>query len=93
MVVQLVNAERQRAGLKPLQVNAKLADVARKKALEMITNKYFSHNSPNYGSPFQMMKAHGITYQYAGENIASGYTRPESVVNAWMNSPGHSFQQ
>ena len=50
---------------------------------------YFSHTSPTYGSPFQMMKSFGISYRTAGENIAKGYASPEAVVNAWMNSPGH----
>lgn len=55
----------------------------------MIINGYFSHKSPTYGTPFQMMKSLGITYQNAGENIASGYSRPNTVVQAWMDSPGH----
>ncbi len=50
---------------------------------------YFSHTSPNYGSPFDMMKEFGITYRSAGENIAMGQSTPEEVVNAWMNSEGH----
>ena len=50
---------------------------------------YFSHTSPNYGSPFDMMQSFGITYSHAGENIAMGYSTPEVVVSAWMNSEGH----
>ena len=50
---------------------------------------YFSHTSPTYGSPFQMMKSFGISYKSAGENIARGYATPEAVVNGWMNSSGH----
>ena len=42
-----------------------------------------------YGSPFDMMKSFGITYNYAGENIAMGYSSPEAVMTAWMNSAGH----
>ncbi|MEW8987156.1 MAG: CAP domain-containing protein, partial [Bacillus sp. (in: firmicutes)] len=49
----------------------------------------FSHTSPTYGSPFDMMKQFGIAYQYAGENIAMGQRTPEEVVQAWMNSEGH----
>ena len=55
----------------------------------MKDNNYFSHTSPTYGTPFQMMKSFGITYKTAGENIARGYNTPESVVNGWMNSSGH----
>ena len=50
---------------------------------------YFSHTSPTYGSPFEMMKNFGISYRSAGENIAKGYATPEAVVKGWMNSPGH----
>ncbi|WP_242664935.1 CAP domain-containing protein, partial [Geobacillus zalihae] len=52
-------------------------------------NHYFSHNSPTYGSPFEMMKKFGISYTAAGENIAKGQRTPQEVVNAWMNSEGH----
>ena len=52
-------------------------------------NRYFAHNSPTYGTPFQMMKAFGLSYRTAGENIARGYATPQAVVNGWMNSSGH----
>ena len=55
----------------------------------MKDNNYFSHTSPTYGSPFQMMKSFGISYKTAGENIAKGYKTPGAVVNGWMNSSGH----
>ena len=55
----------------------------------MQTKGYFSHTSPTYGSPFEMMKKFGITYRYAGENIAYGQRTPQQVVDAWMNSSGH----
>lgn len=88
-VVTLVNKERAKAGLKPLTVNANLANVALVKAQDMKNNNYFSHNSPTYGSPFDMMKSFGISYRYAGENIAMGQRTPQEVMNAWMNSSGH----
>ena len=55
----------------------------------MSQNRYFSHNSPKYGSPFEMIKAFGLSYRAAGENIAVGQRTPAEVVNAWMNSAGH----
>ena len=88
-VVSLVNAERAKAGLKPLTSNWELARVAKIKAQEMTDKKYFSHTSPTYGSPFDMMKSFGIKYSYAGENIAQGQRTPEEVMKAWMNSSGH----
>ena len=88
-VVNLVNAERAKVGLKPLISDWELARVARFKSEDMRDNRYFDHNSPIYGTPFQMMKSFGINYRSAGENIAAGQTTAESVMKAWMNSPGH----
>ncbi|KZE65242.1 serine protease [Paenibacillus jamilae] len=88
-VVKLVNNERSQKGLKPLTSNAKLTEVALAKAKDMSTNNYFSHTSPTYGSPFDMMKKFGVTYTYAGENIAMGQKTPQEVMTAWMNSQGH----
>ncbi|MBA9041667.1 putative YkwD family protein [Bacillus aryabhattai] len=88
-VVDLVNQEREKQGLKPLTLNKKLSDVARTKSKDMMDKGYFDHNSPTYGSPFDMMKQFGIEYTTAGENIAKGQQSPEDVMNAWMNSEGH----
>ncbi len=88
-VVRLVNKERAARGLRPLTYNWELSRVARYKSQDMKDNKYFSHTSPTYGTPFQMMKSFGIAYRTAGENIARGQKSPEAVVNAWMNSSGH----
>jgi uncharacterized YkwD family protein len=84
-----VNNERSKAGLKPLQMDWELQRTARVKACDMAENKYFSHQSPTYGSPFDMMKQFGITYKTAGENIAEGQRTPQEVMQAWMNSQGH----
>ena len=88
-VVRLVNIERTKAGLNELSHDWELSRVARIKSQDMKDNKYFSHQSPTYGSPFQMMKSFGIPYRSAGENIARGQATPQAVVNAWMNSSGH----
>ncbi|MNP03408.1 Cysteine-rich secretory protein family protein [compost metagenome] len=63
--------------------------MAMAKAKDMYDNNYFDHQSPTYGSPFDMMKAFGISYSSAGENIAKGQKSAEEVMNQWMNSPGH----
>ncbi|MFC4099775.1 CAP domain-containing protein [Paenibacillus xanthanilyticus] len=88
-VLTIVNKERANAGLKPLSMNASLSKVAMAKAQDMHNNNYFSHQSPTYGSPFDMIKAFGITYRTAGENIAKGQRTPQEVMTQWMNSPGH----
>lgn len=88
-VVRLVNEIRAQNGLSALTYDWELSRVARYKSQDMKDNRYFSHTSPVYGSPFQMMKDFGITYRSAGENIARGYSTPQAVVDAWMNSSGH----
>ncbi len=88
-VVRLVNIERQKAGLAPLKIDTELSKVARLKSEDMKKKGYFSHTSPTYGSPFDMLKQFNITYKTAGENIAKGQKTAQAVVNAWMNSEGH----
>ena len=85
----LVNEHRQSHGLEPLTISADLSAKARIKAQDMQQNRYFSHTSPVYGSPFFMMRTLGVSYRSAAENIAMGYRTAEAVVNAWMNSPSH----
>lgn len=88
-VLDLVNVERTKRGLKALTLDTKLSNVATMKSQDMIDKNYFDHNSPTYGSPFDMMRKFGISYRSAGENIAEGQRSPEEVMNAWMNSEGH----
>lgn len=88
-VVNLVNEIRVQNGLSPLNLNVRLCETARMKSQDMKDKGYFSHTSPTYGSPFDMMKQFGISYRTAGENIAMGQQTPQAVVNAWMNSEGH----
>lgn len=88
-VLDLTNAERTKAGLKPLQIDAALQKSAKQKSADMAANNYFSHTSPTYGSPFDQMKQNGVTYRSAAENIAMGQRSAQDVVTAWMNSAGH----
>ena len=88
-VQRIVNEQRRNNGLPDLQMDWELQRVARVKACDMAQKGYFSHTSPTYGSPFDMMKQFGISYRTAGENIAQGQTSPQSVMDSWMNSQGH----
>ncbi|WML44140.1 CAP domain-containing protein [Neobacillus sp. PS3-40] len=88
-VIELTNVERKKNGLPPLKADASLSKVAQTKSNDMETKHYFSHTSPTYGSPFDMMRDFGVTYRTAGENIAMGQPTAQEVVNAWMNSEGH----
>ncbi len=87
-MLNLVNQERAKAGLKPLQADAQLTKLARMKSQDMINRGYFDHNSPTYGSPFDMMKSYGVSYRTAGENIA-GNRSVQAAHTALMNSSGH----
>ncbi len=88
-VIRLVNEIRLKNGLNRLETDTELSRVARIKSLDMKDKNYFSHTSPTYGSPFDMMKQFGISYKTAGENIAKGQKTPAQVVDGWMNSEGH----
>ena len=88
-VIRLVNIERAKYGLAALTEDWEISRVARYKSQDMHDRRYFDHNSPTYGTPFQMMKAFGLAYRSAGENIAMGYRTPQAVVTGWMNSSGH----
>lgn len=87
-LLDLINEKRVAYGLSKLSFDTATQKTARAKAEDLVANNYFSHNSPTYGTPFEMMKAFGVTYKTAGENIAGNSTL-EGAVNAWMNSQGH----
>jgi uncharacterized YkwD family protein len=83
-----VNQERSRRGLELLEVDMRLVRLARKKSRDMIENNYFSHHSPTYGLPFDMLRNAGIRYRTAGENLA-GNPSVSGAHQALMNSSGH----
>ena len=88
-VLALVNEQRAAAGVAALVLDTKLSEVATAKAQDMYDNNYFSHTSPTYGSPFDMLKTFGVSYRTAGENIAYGQRSAQQVMTDWMNSSGH----
>lgn len=87
-VFNLINKQRTANGLSALKVDAEVQRVAKIKAQDMVNNSYFSHTSPTYGSPFEMLQSFKVSYKTAGENIA-GNSSNSGAVNAWMNSSGH----
>ncbi len=88
-ILQMVNKERISRGLKPVRLSKKLNNLAKVKSDDMYRNNYFSHNSPKYGSPFDLMKRNNVEYMTAAENIAKGQDTPEYVMRSWMDSRGH----
>lgn len=87
-ILDLINNIRVNNGLAKLKINSKLQAVAKLKAEDIINNEYFSHTSPTYGTPFNMMNMYGIEYKTAGENLAGNITS-EKACEAWMNSESH----
>ncbi|QAS53104.1 CAP domain-containing protein [Halobacillus litoralis] len=88
-VIELTNNAREKNGLNPLKSSGEVTEVAQEKSEDMAENNYFSHTSPTYGSPFDMLKEFGVDYRTAAENIAAGQQSPQEVVDGWLNSPGH----
>lgn len=87
-MITLINQERQKAGLKPLAPDMEVTKVARIKAKEMIDKNYFSHYSPAYGSPFDMLRSYGVSYRTTGENIAGNWSIDDAHQRL-MTSSGH----
>lgn len=88
-VFRKVNQERAKGGLPPYHCHVKAGIVARNYSTLMCNTGHFSHTGPDGSSPWQRLKAGGVSYQTAGENIAAGQSSPTSVMSSWMKSPGH----
>lgn len=86
-VADLVNQERAKAGLAPLEVKVNLQTAAQVRAKEI--EKSFSHTRPNGSSFSTVLAENGVDYRGSGENIAWGQRSPEEVMKGWMNSEGH----
>jgi len=87
-MLELVNQERTRAGLRALRADEELRQVARAHSREMFEQGYFAHNSPVTGTPFDRMRRAGIRFIVAGENLA--YAPSVQVAHeGLMRSPGH----
>lgn len=87
-VLDRINQARKDAGLNALEIDDDVQNACRLKAKDMVEKDYFSHQSPTYGSPFDLLKKQEISYKVAGENIA-GNSSNEKAVESWMNSENH----
>ena len=88
-VFDLINIAREKSGLRRLEWSEELAVVARTYCLDMSQRGFFGHHSPEGQTPADRLRSGSISFRYYGETLARGYKTPESVVTAWMNSPGH----
>lgn len=87
-LLSIINAERQKNNLPNLEIDEQLQNVAKLKANDIVQNNYFSHISPTFGTPFEMLKSHNIAYKTASENIA-GNSNIKSAFDAWISSDSH----
>lgn len=88
-VLNLMNRERKARGMEPLKLDETLNKLAIMKSNDMVKNKYFSHTSPVYGTPYDMLKKYNVQFMAAAENIAAGQRDPKTVMRSWMSSSGH----
>lgn len=84
----LINAERQKAGLPALAANPLLDQSAAAKCADAQAKQYFAHAAPDGTQWYSFIDAR-TRYSYSGENIAYGYKSGAATVQAWMNSAGH----
>ena len=88
LAVELLNADRAKNGLSALKTNSQLTSLAGNYAQDMIDRNFFAHNNPEGQTPFDRMKNAGISYTYAGENLAIN-NNVTAAETAFMNSSGH----
>ena len=87
-MLDLVNRERQAAGLSPLAPDPELTEVARRHSADMFKRSYFAHDTPEGLTPFDRMRAANVRFITAGENLALAPTISVAHTGL-MNSPGH----
>jgi len=87
-VFKLINTQRIQNGLQPLKIDENIQNLARLKAKDLVDNNCFSHISPSYGTPFDMLRNNSINYKVASENIA-GNANIKKAVDSWLNSETH----
>ncbi|MDR3592693.1 MAG: CAP domain-containing protein [Negativicutes bacterium] len=88
LAFELINADRAASGRAVLAWNPQLAELARDYCHDMVSRNFFSHDNPEGQSPFDRMKARGIKFRAAAENLA-GDSSVEAAEKAFMDSPGH----
>lgn len=87
-LLNLINNERKKNNLNEFKIDEELQNVAKLKAEDIVKNNYFSHTSPTYGTPYEMLKAYNISYKTGSENIA-GNSNINSAFESFMNSESH----
>lgn len=87
-MLEMVNKERAKAGLRPVRFDPEMTRVARAHSKDMFARGYFAHDNPDGQDPFDRMRAANVKFVAAGENLALAQTLEIAHTNL-MNSPGH----
>jgi uncharacterized protein YkwD len=85
-LLQIINAERKKAGLRPFLLDKELTEIAQKKSMDMKEKQYVAHKSPTYGNPTEMIRSFQIPVRSVRENIGAGEESASAIFNTWMNS-------
>lgn len=88
-LLELTNAERQRAGLAPLTLSTTLSSAAQRHAEDLVRSGIFSHTGSDGSQPSDRALDAGYPFRYVGENIAAGGSTASMTIQQWMNSIGH----
>ena len=92
-VASMINNIRVDNGLNAIAADRVLNEVAGIRSADLINRNYFSHYTPEETNVFNVMRDNGVSYRYAGENLAqsapASIGTPEGFINAWVNSPTH----
>lgn len=88
-IIEYTNQYRLQEGKEPLVLNDNLTQAALSKAQDMFNDNYWAHISPDGTEPWYFIAQSGYEYAHAGENLARDFTNPQSVVDAWIDSPSH----
>jgi hypothetical protein len=83
------NDVRKQGNLGALALSDKLSDAAQKKAENMLSVGYWSHDAPDGTTPWQWIEGEGYAYVNAGENLARGFNTIDGIMDAWLDSPSH----
>jgi uncharacterized protein YkwD len=88
-VLDFMNVERERRGLRPLKLDRKLSAAAGDRLRDMFDRGYFGHVAPDGTQPDAWVRRHGYEFTRLGENLATGQRTAGQVVDRWMRSRGH----
>jgi uncharacterized protein YkwD len=88
-LINLINAERTRRGLRALRVNSVLMQTAEAHSQDMVDRNFFSHTNPDGQLPWDRLDEAGYAWSWCGENIGGGYATAQAMFNGWMASDGH----